>query len=52
MPNGLFVFDFAMPGRVHSSNKKNWKQDNWEMEVEHHEDNQKNILLAYLAMTS
>ena len=35
---GLFIFDFAMPGRVLSSKKNNWKQNNWEMEVEHHED--------------
>ena len=37
-PSGLFIFDFAMPGRVHSSRKKYWKQNNWELEVEHHED--------------
>ena len=38
IPSGIFIFDFAMPGRVHSSRKKYWKQNNWELEVEHHED--------------
>ena len=43
-PGGLFIFDFAMPGRVHSSKKKNWNQDNWELEVEHHEDEESKYL--------
>ena len=34
---GLFIFDFAMPGRLYSSKKKNWNQNNWELEVEHQE---------------
>ena len=43
-PGGLFFFDFAMPGRVYSSRKKNWNQDNWELEVEHHEDEESKYL--------
>ena len=38
IPGGLFIFDFAMPGRVNSSKKKYWSQNNWKLEVEHHED--------------
>ena len=41
---GLFIFDFAMPGRILSSKKNNWKQNNWEMEVEHHEDDHSKML--------
>ena len=36
-PGGLFIFYFSMPGRVLSSKKKSWNQNNWELEVEHHE---------------
>jgi len=41
---GIFIFDFAMPGRVESSNKKKWRRDNWEMKVEHKEDKKSNYL--------
>lgn len=43
-PCGLFIFDFARPGRVNSSKKKKWKQDDWEMDVEHFEDEHLKIL--------
>lgn len=41
---GIFIFDFAMPGRIESSNKKKWRRDNWEMKVEHKEDKKSNYL--------
>ena len=44
IPGGLFIFDFAMPGRIQSSKKKNWNQNNWELEVEHHEDKESKYL--------
>jgi SAM-dependent methyltransferase len=47
---GLFIFDFAMPGRVESSKKKNWNRDNWEMKVKHHEDNELNILTRNITL--